>query len=310
MTEIELLEKVEMKLALTDSELEFEKQLAVLLCPVLLKLDSTDEAVVNKVIAILSHVNKRYKSASTIRLPIQKLLNLYTDSNGLLVKSFTLIYLEMGFNSTHYKLLPSLVYNIHKKPASQQAVLFAIALPLFSNFTYDNCIDLPDDPFQFERYPNDLKFWLDKFLDIMLYQVPASKKLPVNALNSQANASITLTSPLECVPLGLSKSRVSFVTNNLKAKWMHDNVQLKALKVDLMKMFLIEKIFSKEAFLNERYLVYIVATSDSAHEVQFSGEDGIKRISKPDFESMEFVLKLYTLYQGTPTVPNTHGIYD
>lgn len=44
-----LVKKVELKIALTDTDAKLEKMLAIYLCPVLLKLESPHEAVRNQV---------------------------------------------------------------------------------------------------------------------------------------------------------------------------------------------------------------------------------------------------------------------
>ena len=60
--ELTLLGKVEMRIALSDSDTKLESLLKTYLAPVLLKLVSEHLSVRNKVIAICQHVNTRIKS--------------------------------------------------------------------------------------------------------------------------------------------------------------------------------------------------------------------------------------------------------
>lgn len=107
---------------------------------------------------------------------------------------------------------------------------------------------------------------------------------------------------MEKVPNGLSKSKVQFITNNLKADWTFDDHLLKKIKLSIVRFFLQEKLVGKDQSLKLKYLLYLAASCDPMHEVQFQGEDGLRRIIKPNFEDMDFIERLYSLYQGTPSI--------
>jgi len=57
--ELSLLDKVELRIALADSEPKLQAALSTYLAPILLKLASEHLSVRNKVIAICQHVNSR-----------------------------------------------------------------------------------------------------------------------------------------------------------------------------------------------------------------------------------------------------------
>lgn len=61
--ELSLVGKVEMKIALANSDLKLEYLLKIYLTPLLLKLSSSHEAVRLKVISICNHLNTRLKSS-------------------------------------------------------------------------------------------------------------------------------------------------------------------------------------------------------------------------------------------------------
>jgi len=99
--EIELLENVELRIALANKNEQFEKCLNVFLCPVLLKLGSPHDNVRQKVMSICNHVSKRIKSNIDIKLPTEKLLELFTsDNSSNFVSNFSLLFLEIAFNRT------------------------------------------------------------------------------------------------------------------------------------------------------------------------------------------------------------------
>jgi proteasome component ECM29 len=61
--ELNLVGKVELKIALTDSDSKLEAILKIYLAPLLLKLASEYVGIRNKVISICQHVNTRIKPA-------------------------------------------------------------------------------------------------------------------------------------------------------------------------------------------------------------------------------------------------------
>jgi proteasome component ECM29 len=185
-------------------------------------------------------------------------------------------------------------------------------LPTFQFYNFHSEA-LGEDPFQFKKNPKDLEFLLDKFLHVILYTVPSSGKT-LTALNAAAkyflpnnSAQIAQITPLEKVPMGSSKLMVNFITNNLKVNWMYNHDSLKAIKLGVLRFFLVEKLVSKDDFVPLKYLIFLAASCDSLHEIQFQAEDGIRRNPKPDFENIDFVKRLYSLYQGSSNIdPQSH----
>lgn len=135
--EIQLLENVELKLAMCNTDAQLEKTIQVFLPPVLLKLASINPDVKKKVMEILSHINKRVKANTTIQLPFQTLLEQFTNPQiSVFVKNFTLMYLEMAAarlspeeTATH---LPQFLSGISVRPVQQRIPLLHIVLPVSS----------------------------------------------------------------------------------------------------------------------------------------------------------------------------------
>ncbi|KAJ8748308.1 hypothetical protein K2173_001727 [Erythroxylum novogranatense] len=96
----ELLDRMLTRLALcNDSNLQ--ALLSKLLPLTISSLSSSSSTSVrNKVLEILSHVNKRVKHQPDIALPLLDLWDLYMESNASspLVKNFCIIYLKMAFD--------------------------------------------------------------------------------------------------------------------------------------------------------------------------------------------------------------------
>ncbi|CAG8483679.1 8071_t:CDS:10 [Racocetra fulgida] len=152
--EIELLEKVELRLALAETDAQLEKILNAFLSPILLKLASPHEVVRTKVMSVLTHINKRTRSKSDIKLPLNPLLDLVcTDkvTQSAFVKNFAILYLEMAY----FRLTEEVLQKFKSKPADSPSSL---------------------DPFNFAENLNDAKFLLASFLDVILYNVPQQPK--------------------------------------------------------------------------------------------------------------------------------------
>jgi proteasome component ECM29 len=95
--EINWIEQVELYFALADSDAKFERVLNTYLCPLVSKLDIARQDVKDKVLALLTHINKLLKSSSSIVLPVKELLDVFL-SGSITVQSFALIYCEMGLS--------------------------------------------------------------------------------------------------------------------------------------------------------------------------------------------------------------------
>ncbi|KNC98802.1 uncharacterized protein SPPG_05780 [Spizellomyces punctatus DAOM BR117] len=302
--EIELLETVELRFALADTNERFEKSLGHFLVPVLAKLDSPHEAVRAKVMGICSHVSKRLKADLALKLPLAALLDLFgVETTSQLVRNFILIYLEMGFHriglEEQIKLLPGLLRGLADRLPAQQTILFQIALPVLADLNPDR-LSLPhginDDPFHWRERPADLKFLLDKFLDLALYTIPAAGNKPGESNNEPF------------IPPSLSKEAILFLTNNGKALWVRNATELRHLKLGIARLLSKSSLIQEQDFVLEKFKVYVALASDSNHEIVDAGEDGLRRQSKPNMEDEQVVQALYFLYQGTGQISNLSRI--
>lgn len=76
--ELALIGKVEMRIALTDSDAKLETLLKTYLAPLLLKLSSEHTSVRNKVISVCQHIGTRIKPSS-IQLPVSALVKQFKE---------------------------------------------------------------------------------------------------------------------------------------------------------------------------------------------------------------------------------------
>ncbi|KAJ1537143.1 hypothetical protein HK096_003471, partial [Nowakowskiella sp. JEL0078] len=302
--EITLLENVELKFALADSDDKFERILLIFLAPVLLKLNSPSDVVRKKVTEICTHINRRLKSSPAVKIPVKAILDQFiipTSTN--LLRNFSLIYLDMGFmrlsDDEKVTLLPGLLSGISKRLPTQQISLFQIALPIIASGAEQRTSSSQPpthDPYSFESNLADARFVLQKILHVLLYTTPPAPKAatPFSLANPEPETAEHNIS-------GISKSEVQFITNSGKATWTKSNPALRQLKLGLVKFCLSQTQVPEKIFQLERFLVFIVASADNNHELISAGEDALKRTHKPDLESVEVISRLYNLYQGSST---------
>ena len=171
--DISLLENVLMRLAVVEDN-KLESQLNSLLTPVLAKLSTPHEPVRKKVLEVLSHINKRVKPNQNIRLPLQDLVEIYTDATTTpFMTNFIILYLELAFNRAPIKdkaaVSPLLLKDLNIRNANQQLVLMALFLSVLEKM--DIAIEETDRQKQFAPFasnPQVISMLMDFFLDVVL----------------------------------------------------------------------------------------------------------------------------------------------
>ncbi|KAF9430239.1 hypothetical protein BGZ94_007776 [Podila epigama] len=290
--DLKLLDNVELRFALAETDAQLEKTLKTFLCPVLLKLASPVEAI----IGILTHINKRVRSKSAVQLPVDALLQQFSTNDVAMVRNFTLIYIEMGFERLPLE-----------------------ALSLIKQHNEDNTTS---DPYGFISNPNDALCLLGRLQDVLLYRQPVVAANTSHQRLSESGPSSPLpdrTVPTNSessanVPAGMSPLSVQQVTYNGKAAWASTS-GLKNIKTGALRFICSTTSFpdaSPSVVHLERFIALIGATGDAYNEVATMGEDGLKRLTLPDMENKQVVDRLFLMYQGsnkgTP-IPGKENIF-
>ncbi|KAG0050379.1 hypothetical protein BGZ83_004844 [Gryganskiella cystojenkinii] len=312
--DLQLLDNVELRFALAETDAQLEKTLGTFLCPVLLKLASPVEAVRAKVVGILTHINKRIRPKPSIKLPLTPLLQQFADNSSVLVKNFTLIYLELGFERVELDekitALPKLIKGISQRPAAQQTTILHMILPALAQIKQHNEDNTTSDPYEFLAHPADAICILVRFQDVLLYRQPiihtptghnhgASESGPTSPMTGAATA--TPLAPASTAPDGMSPQSVLNTTNSGKAAWANSS-ELKNVKTGALRFICSTTAFPDALPLPvqlERFIALIAATGDSYYEASSMGEDGLKRIKMPDLEEKLVVDRLYQMFQGS-----------
>jgi proteasome component ECM29 len=163
-----LLERVLLKLGLTETDEQLEQQLNKFLAPVLLKIVSPHEEVRKKVMEIFTHVNKRLKARGQVKLDLLPLLKHYSDSSNSFLINFAIIYITIGFPrldlEKQIELVPTILRCIESKPEPHQNKLLLMILPLLGDIK----ITEKQDDLGLSERANARQMLLSMLLDVLL----------------------------------------------------------------------------------------------------------------------------------------------
>lgn len=283
--ELSLVSKVEMRIALADSDAKFEATLKTYLAPLLLKLASEHQSVRNKVVSVCQHVNTRVKPQS-IQLPVTALVKQFKEQESSLIRHFDLLYVQQGVsrltNTERADLLPVAVRGISLS-GSHGSQVFNLFLRVLESFPLPLRGSKEDTELRtrFEASNDDLSYaasWMGKLL---LY-VPRSGPNPV------------------CP--GLTQEDYSFLTLQGKPDvWNPSADGLHLLRVKTLAAKLLASGLFNE---RERFLPALIASADPASTISDVGDDMMKRtLPATDLDDERLVRQLWDLYFGVGAVP-------
>lgn len=289
--ELSLVGKVEMRIALADTDAKLDSILKTYLAPVLLKLASEFQSVRQKVISICQHVNTRVQPQS-IQLPVAALVKQFKEQESSLIRHFDMLYIQQGVTRLPSKeraeLLPVVVQGI-PKGGSQASQVFYLLLRLLESFT------LPprgskDDLEMRSRFgvaDADVEFlakWLGKFI-LFAPQKGTTKTCP-----------------------GLNAEEYTFFTVQGKEDaWNPNAGGLNLLRTKTLAARLLASGLFND---HERFLPAVFCSADPASSISDVGDDMMKRAlpaTKPELEKEELPKTLFDLYFGVDGAPGVRA---
>ncbi|KAL5412176.1 hypothetical protein PMIN04_009962, partial [Paraphaeosphaeria minitans] len=291
--ELALVGKVEMRIALADSEQKLQDLLKLYLTPLLLKLGSESVAVRNKVISICQHVNTRIKPQE-IKLPVAALLKQFKENGDVaLIRHFDILYIQQGISrlpvSERLELLPILIQGIssdYDKSQQHTSQLFHLILRLLKHFKLPLRGSKEDDELRSSLgvQSEDAKFLSHWFGKLLLLTV-------TRAANPDAAAS------MRCP--GLAVEEYKFLTLQGKPDaW--DPSSDAGLNLIESKALVTRLLASGMFTENEKFLPALFASADTNSRISEVGEDVLKRvILSTDLEDDHVIKTLLGLYFGS-----------
>ncbi|CAN8246973.1 unnamed protein product, partial [Cochlearia groenlandica] len=270
----EMLDRMLTRLALCD-ESKLQALISNLLPLTISSLSSQSTSVRNKVLEILSHVNKRVKHQLEIGLPLLSLWKLYTDSAASpMVRNFAIVYVEMAFERAPAKereeIAPKTLENVSKLPKQHQEIILRIAIKVIGECHASQISDDVSAKYRSVIISQDRDLFLDFCLHMLLYQP-----------SSQGGGA----SP------GLSISQV----NRILGK--------QTLKGDMLtrrKLGILNVIGTMDLPGESVYPLYIAASVDSQEAVAKRGEELLKKkASVTNLDDPKLINRLFLLFNGT-----------
>ncbi|XP_023639453.1 proteasome-associated protein ECM29 homolog isoform X1 [Capsella rubella] len=275
----EMLDRMLTRLALCDDS-KLESLVSNLLPLTISSLSSQSPTVRNKVLEILSHVNKRVKHQLEIGLPLLALWKLYTDPAAApMVRNFAIVYVEMAFERAPVKereeIAPSTLENVSKLPKQHQEIILRIAIKVIGECHASKISDDISAKYRSLITSQDKELFLDFCLHMLLYQP-----------SSQGGGS----SP------GLSV----FQVNRIMGK--------QVLKGDMLtrrKLGILNVIGTMDLPGESVYPLYMAASVDSQEPVAKRGEELLKKIaSGTNLDDPKLINRLFLLFNGTTGTEN------
>lgn len=317
------LDRVLSRLATTDED-KLEKVLSKLVPTVIGMLKTPHDLSRKKIMEILTHVNKRIKGQTSIKLPIKDLLELISVAppagetvappSNAMARSFALVYLEMAMERAspqeRREAVTPLLLGISLRPPAHRAICLRLALSgletAAGSVMTSNVAALAEpkakamERFPFLCSPDDRSMILDYCYKYLLYQ-PVSSGPKASTPLAAAAMAVTPPEPkpeLEeaCAGLSLSDMRM-----------LEDKGGVAVGVLSQRKAGIIGMLSAASTILDagEILLLLLVGACDPHNAVSSPSEDLLKRLcavdsSKPavDLERKELVAQMMALFHG------------
>ncbi|KAK6164025.1 hypothetical protein DH2020_000889 [Rehmannia glutinosa] len=271
----ELLDRMLTRLALCDDS-KLQDLLAKILPLSIGALSTASTSLRNKVIEILSHVNKRVKHQPAIGLPLSDLWQLYMESSSApMVRNFCIVYIEMAIDRVHKEekqlIAPVFLANISKLPPQHQDILLRITAKVIGECHTSQVSDEVLEKYRILVGSKDCEIFLEFCLHTILYQ-PSS---------SQSGGRSAGLSTIQCERVTGKHPLSSDMLCNRKSG-MLNIVEALELPPELV------------------YPIYIAACADSRESVLKKGEELLKKnTSRVNLDDLNLISKLFLLFNGT-----------
>lgn len=287
--ELALVNKVDLRLALAESDSQLEQALGQFLPPLLLKLSSPNAEVRQAVFRTVQNVFPRITAARSLQLPVEALLkqakNPLEVAGGDLgsVRLYSLLFLSKGVerlgSDAQRALIPEVVRGISEDPAVVSARLFSILVKLLQTWKVpERGSTLEEEMRQtlgFDVHPENEKYLAGKFAKFFFLR---------------PNATATpLAGP------GLSIEDAAFFTKDAGISY---KTQLEILET---KTRLLD--FMRAGFLDENLVLPIlIASADSLSSISDRAESWFRKLTI-NYEETTLVSTLASLFVGDGRTP-------
>lgn len=273
--------------------MDFEENLATYLPKLIEKLSTNEDLVRKKVMEILVHVNKRVKSRPNVQLPLNDLIYQFNQSalmNLSFVTNFSLIYIKLGVprldTTKKGEIIESLLACLEGKSNAHQETLLSLVVDCLKYLELNrNNSSSFAHKYSLSGQPKHRKKLLDYLFNFILLPYEPSK-LIVAKTNDTPNDTASKSEIPACMSEKIYKQFKQDIN-------LENTDELEQSKVAILK-FLALDIYTNEEILFH----FIIATSDTRYSVVQVAELHIKRIASVDWNDLNIVSRLFSLFIG------------
>ncbi|CCH42235.1 hypothetical protein BN7_1779 [Wickerhamomyces ciferrii] len=288
--ELNLINKVELRIALADTDAKFQSSLDLYLCPLLLKLSSQHGSVRQEILKFIQHLIPRINSHRSIKLPVLKLVDqakvVKEDTNYSSVQLYSLLFASKGIDrldlSEKREILPKVIKGIHKFDNNVGARLFHVFCKLLNGWTTP---DRGNDDFKLIRDELDI----DLADELFLVQNIAKLFLLVPVVNDDG------VIPRGYTCAGLSSKDTSFLTYDAGVSYKKEDL---AIVKKNIAAFL--PVFHDENLIE----ALIIGVNDSNETVGNLCASLFRKVNIP-YEDKQLIDRLVSLFVGDKTAPRS-----
>ncbi|GMH36012.1 hypothetical protein BSKO_03880 [Bryopsis sp. KO-2023] len=322
------LDRVLTRLAMTDED-KLEPVLSKLIPAVIGQLKTPTGKIQKKVLEILQHVNARIRGQPKLELPLEALVDLFSDAeSGPMVKSFALVYIDMSFvqcaKGARGRVVAKLLNGISGRNAQQKDILLRLAVWGLEDFktarpemgSTKSVKDLVYEEYGFLKSDADLGVFMDYCLKWLMYQ---SQDLMVKVkrvdghrqalvLGNQAGGD---ADDMEVDQQGGEAQPQPQGPSTPQGLSVHDVKLLEGKRAPSLdelsrrKLGILRFIAAAELDGNKTVMHYAVASCDPQEHVSKEGDELFKRHSRVDahkgdvdMEDVTLVAKIFSLLHG------------
>jgi proteasome component ECM29 len=288
--ELSLINKVELRIALANSDQQFQTALELYLCPLLLKLSSQHTSSRQAVLKFIQQLIPRLNGSRDVELPVLKLVeqakrpNISGGADATSVQLYSLLLASKGIDRMQDKtvLVPTLLQDIEDYSGSVSSRLFNLFIRALQGWKTP---DRGTSEFKMLQISLRLTEKTEKFL--------ASKFESLFLLNPTYNDAGIIPKGTTCA--GLSAVDVSFLT--FDAGYFPKPGELSAVKKDV------------NAFLpllqNENIVTtLLIGSEDSNDQVSNGCASMLRKVSIPS-ETKTFINHIISLFIGDKSAPRS-----
>ncbi|XP_071853904.1 proteasome adapter and scaffold protein ECM29-like [Apostichopus japonicus] len=299
--ELELLERVFLRIGSAESDEQLENVLNRFLPPVLLKLASQNDTVRKKVLELLVHINRRLKSRPRVQLPVEALMLQYQDPSSIsFVTNFTILYIKTGYprlsSERQAELVGSLIQCLDGKPPLQQDVLLQLFIFSLPHVKYPPDVQKRRTMFGLGEKRHITQIVVEFLSDYLMLPmiIKCDDKKEENGEDGERPHSTRNAKqpPAFIIPPGMSK--------NLLKRLLVDNERPSTSVSEENKIGIVNFLAADVLPPEDAIIPLIIASAEPRYTICKLADQEVKKLhNEIDWNDRQIIIHMYNIFLGT-----------